>query len=400
MHTKTFSEFINYDTIYKNKEVLKKGYNPETLDQVIHRDAIIDQYIFCLKDAMVGTVPDNILVTGKVGAGKTMITTLLSNDLVKSGSAVNVNIHVIYAYCENFTANANLLRFINSKMPLTNGKEFKKIGMSVANNFNYFCELLNDYDGIIIIVLDEIDQLGDPDIINRFARIRESNFASKNVCLIGITNKANFTAQLEARTKSVVSQQEIIIPPYDALQLRDILQLRAKTAFKPGVLTEEALQLCAAFAAQEHGDARRAIDLLRVASEIADKANKQKIEENDVRQAECKLDEDKIRVIIDTLPIQSKIALYATAVEGIKHDGTSTSIGEIYSTYLKICTSIGRAFLTQRRVIDLLNELDFMEIIQSIEIKSQGRYGRSSHIQLGNKDKCVLVKEWLSPFIA
>ena len=46
MHTKTFSEFVNYDTIYKNKEVLKKGYNPETLDQVIHRDAIIDQYIF------------------------------------------------------------------------------------------------------------------------------------------------------------------------------------------------------------------------------------------------------------------------------------------------------------------------------------------------------------------
>ena len=77
-----------------------------------------------------------------------------------------------------------------------------------------------------------------------------------------------------------------------------------------------------------------------------------------------------------------------------------TSIGEIYSTYLKICTSIGRAFLTQRRVIDLLNELDFMEIIQSIEIKSQGRSGRSSHIQLGNKDKCVLVKEWLTPFIA
>ncbi len=156
---------------------------------------------------MVGTVPDNILVTGKVVTGKTMITTLLSNDLVKSSNAVNVNIHVIYAYCENFTPNADLLRFINYKMPLINGKEFKKIGMSVANNFNYFCGLLNDYDGIII-VLDEIDQLCDPDIINRFARIRENNFASKNLCLIRITNKANFTAHLEARTKSVVSQQK------------------------------------------------------------------------------------------------------------------------------------------------------------------------------------------------
>jgi Cdc6-like AAA superfamily ATPase len=126
MHTETFSKFINYDIIYKNKEVLKKGHNPETLDHVIHRDEIIDQYIFYLKDAMAEEVPDNILVTGKVGAGKTMIMTLLSNYLVKSGSAVNVKIQIIYVYCENFTANANLLRFINSKMPLITGKEFKK----------------------------------------------------------------------------------------------------------------------------------------------------------------------------------------------------------------------------------------------------------------------------------
>jgi hypothetical protein len=32
MHTKIFSKFANYNTIYKNKEVLKEGYNPETLD--------------------------------------------------------------------------------------------------------------------------------------------------------------------------------------------------------------------------------------------------------------------------------------------------------------------------------------------------------------------------------
>ncbi len=132
--------------------------------------------------------------------------------------------------------------------------------------------------------------------------------------------------------------------------------------------------MCAAFAAQEHGNAKQAIDLLKVASEIADKANKQIIEENDVRQAEWKLEKDKICVIIGTLPIQSKIALYATALEGIKHDGVGIPIGEIYSTYLKICTLIGRAFLTQRRVINLLNKLDFMKIIQNIEIKSQGRY--------------------------
>jgi hypothetical protein len=66
-------------------------------------------------------------------------------------------------------------------MPLTTGKEFKK-GMSVVNNFNYFCKLLNNYDGIIIVL--ELDY---PDIIDRFLRIRESNFASKNICLIGIT---------------------------------------------------------------------------------------------------------------------------------------------------------------------------------------------------------------------
>jgi archaeal cell division control protein 6 len=400
MQTKTFAEFVNHDTIYMNKEVLKKGYNPETLDRVIHRDETIDQYMYYLKDAMTGNVPDNILVTGKVGVGKTMITTLLTKNLVESANLVNIDVHVIYTYCENFAASANLLRYINSKMPIAPGKFFRRVGMSVATNFDYFCELVKDYDGIVIIVLDEIDQLEDPDIINRFARIKESNFASKNVCLIGITNKTKFTTRLETKTKSVISQYEMVIPPYDAVQLGDILKMRAEIALKPGVLTEGALRLCAAKAAQQNGDARRAIDLLRVASEIADKSGKKIIEDSDVRLAEYKLQEDTMRAVINTLPMQSKIALHATAVEGIRHGCDAVTIGEIYATYTKICSFTGHDPLTQRRVMDLLTELEYMDIITSIEVKSKGRYGRSSHIQLGDKDRCVLVKEWLIPFIA
>ena len=97
---------------------------------------------------MVGIVPDNILVTGKVGAGKTMITTLLSNDLVKSGSAVNVNIHVIYAYCEKFTANANLLRFINSKMLLTTGKEMRKDSERIFDELENIAEEIDFIKGM------------------------------------------------------------------------------------------------------------------------------------------------------------------------------------------------------------------------------------------------------------
>src|SRR6266566_4654788 len=85
-----------------------------------------------------------------------------------------------------------------------------------------------------------------------------------------------------------------IFKPYSSDELYDILRDRAEAAFQPGALEEGALRLCAAMAAGEHGDARRALDLLRVAGEIGERGREKGILESHVRLAQQKVEHDRV----------------------------------------------------------------------------------------------------------
>ncbi len=144
---------------------------------------------------------------------------------------------------------------------------------------------MRKYEGILILVLDEMDKLQDPDIMNLFARVKESGLLEQNICILGITNDLKFEENLDSRTKSVLGRTSIIFTPYDANQLRDILYQRAEKAFNLGVLDEAVIPRCAAYAAQEHGDARKAIELLKLAGTIAAKEKSDKVTEEHAKKA-------------------------------------------------------------------------------------------------------------------
>ena len=126
---------------------------------------------------------------------------------------------------------------------------------------------------LMIVVLDEIDFLvkkhGD-ELLYRLTRANEELSSSK-ISVIGITNDLKFVDNLDPRVRSSLGEVELVFPPYNASQLEDILNDRARIAFRPGVIRSGVISLCAALAAREHGDARRALDLLRVAGEIAER---------------------------------------------------------------------------------------------------------------------------------
>jgi cell division control protein 6 len=114
---------------------------------------------------------------------------------------------------------------------------------------------------------------------------------------------------LDPRVKSSLSEEKMVFPPYNAEQLRDILEQRSKLAFDDGILEGSVIPLCAALAAQEHGDARRALDLLRVAAEIAERNHMPVVTESDVIKAKNKIELDCVTEAIRTLPVQSKLVL-------------------------------------------------------------------------------------------
>ncbi|WP_290815841.1 Cdc6/Cdc18 family protein [Halovivax sp.] len=261
-------------------------------------------------------------------------------------------------------------------------EEVPMTGWPTDRVYSVFFDAVDYSERVVVIMLDEIDKLveksGDDTLYN-LSRMN-SELENSRVSIIGISNDLKFTDFLDPRVKSSLGEEEIVFPPYDANQLRDILQHRADVAFKEGALSPDVIPLCAAFAAQEHGDARRALDLLRTAGELAERAQTDTIVEEHVRQAQDKIELDRVVEVVRTLPTQSKLVLFSIIL--LEQNGVhSINTGEVYNIYKRLCDEIDADVLTQRRVTDLISELDMLGIVNAVVV-SKGRYGRTKEISL------------------
>ena len=195
---------------------------------------------------------------------------------------------------------------------------------------------------------------------------------------------------LDARVRSSLGEEEVIFPPYNAEQLRDILWERASQAFQPGVIDESVISYCAALAAREHGDARRALDLLRVAGEMAERENAPRVTVEHVKKAWIQIERDRIYEVVSTLPLHARLAILA-AIRAQRTSGRDyTTTGELYAHYRELATRIGVEAVTQRRISDIINELDMLGIL-SARVISRGRYGKTRMITLAADEDTVLA---------
>ncbi len=369
-----FEDILTYPKIFKNRDVLRHTYTPDNLP---HRDEQIRTLASILAPALRGETPSNVLIYGKTGTGKTATVKFVGRQLEDMSKKLNVRCMVHYINCElidtQYRVLASLANALGRTVPMT--------GWPTDQVYEEVKKALDLREQTVIIVLDEIDKLvkkGDEALYN-LSRIN-SELEKGKVSIIGISNDLKFKNYLDPRVISSLSEEEIIFPPYNAEQLKDILEQRAKLAFYEGVLDDEVIPYCAALAAQEHGDARKALDLLRVSGEIAEKENADRVMKEHVKKAVKKIESDHIAEAVRTLPTQSKILLFGMVL--LTESGyRKFTTGEVYAVYKNLCRRIGMDVLTQRRISDLISELDMLGIINSIVI-SKGRYGRTREIKL------------------
>jgi cell division control protein 6 len=172
-----------------------------------------------------------------------------------------------------------------------------------------------------------------------------------------------------------------VFAPYNALQIQDILRKRAEKAFKQDSLEKGIIEKCAAYAAREHGDARRALELLRVAGELAERKGLSKVRIDHLDEAEEKIEKERILEIIKTQPKQSQVTLF-TILLMFDKGKKSIYTGDVYELYKNLCKKTDLRPLTQRRISDIIGELDMLGIINA-KIVSKGRYGRTREIKIG-----------------
>jgi len=374
-------------SVFRDKNVLKVSYTPDKLSDALHRKEIIKRYQQYLIDVSRGLAPDNIFVFGTSGTGKSLVTRLVLKDLVRVADKKGVNVNVININCETLrTENAMWIEINNKMLEINNIVNKNVLWNSRSRHAVFFQDLFNKLEGILIIVLDEIDKSYDYNIVNKLVR-SISEYNNQSPCLICITNDVNFQNCLEAHALSVLAQNEIQIDPYNAEELNDILKARVKIAFCPNTVNNVVIQLCAALAASIHGDCRMAISLLSKAGEIADERSKGIVEEEDVRLANERLEIDRILEVVKTLPTQSKLTLLS-CIYTHEYTNTVCLTGNIYNVYRKLCLELDVDILTQRRISDLITELDMLGIVNAIVV-SKGRYGRTKEVALDTNWKFV-----------
>ena len=389
------------------EDYLKEGHTPTTLPE---RQEEILKLRRSLKPAARGAGAENTFLSGKAGQGKTAAAKAELAELKAFADAQNLDLTSRFFSCEGITSSytlaCGLCEELGGENP--NGHPMQKV-------LDHLWDAMNDIGGTIIIVLDEIDNLGTDDkILYSLPRARDKDYVNDDVypSIIGISNDLQWRDNLDPAAKDSLYDDSIFFAPYDAHELRDILSRRASKAFRDtslmyetpageefeisvnldnnddnsladsfeavdadrsectllrinsNVLSEDVVPLCAAYAAQDKGSARQAIKYLRKAAAIAESEGDSRVGEEHVRTAQGEAERELIIEGMEQLTTQGHLALAAvTILELGGHSGIRTR--DVYDIYKSLSDHIDADRLAQRRMRDHLIELDMLSIIRA-----------------------------------
>ncbi|MDD2444741.1 MAG: orc1/cdc6 family replication initiation protein [Candidatus Nanoarchaeia archaeon] len=377
------------NSLFKNKSVLQVKYTPESIP---HRDEQIKSIASILASCLRNERPSNLFVYGKTGTGKTLSIQYVMRELTKKAKEVDVEVSFEYINCKlrkvadtEYRILAALIKQLGGDIPAT--------GLPTDKVWNKFIEIIDKKKQLIVFVFDEIDQaikkMSDTFLYSLTRLNQELNNAQ--ISIIGISNDVTFLENIDPRVRSSLGEEEFVFPPYNAIQLQDILNERCLIAFKEKVIKEGVIAKCAAYAAREHGDARRALDLLRIAAELCEREGKLEVEEKYIDLANQKMEKDKILDIVETIPKQHQLVLLS--IMNLNKEQKNKKIekyftGDVYNLYQELCLKTKTESLTQRRISDILADIDMLGIINA-KVISKGRHGRTREIKLSVPDNLL-----------
>ncbi|MCX6767990.1 MAG: AAA family ATPase [Candidatus Micrarchaeota archaeon] len=376
-----FSELLEQGTVFRNRDILSPHYVPNKL---IFREAEVKRLMVALAPALKNSKPRNLFIYGQTGTGKTAT---VKQVIRKLAGEKQDGVKTVYMNCRIYDSRYKAVqKCISEHQP-----DFAKTGYSFAVLYEKLLDWIEESGGKqFVVALDEVDVVKDLDSLVYTLTRANDDLKKGNISMIGISNRVSFKQRLDVRSKSSLCEEEIVFQPYDATQLRGILLQRVPEAFKDGAVEESALNLAAAIAAKENGDARYALNLLFRAGELAEGRGMLKVADKEVEEARKMADEDKAFEVISTLPEHQQFVLYGLASLAldtkyrklVEEGGDKLYFSsEVYERYCSLAKRGGQEPRTSRWFREYLHDLETLGLVATIE-SGKGVRGHATLVKL------------------
>ena len=372
-------------SVFVNRDLVE----PDTIideERIVGRDDQLESVVSFLKPTLQGNRPPNMLLYGPAGTGKSLIIGAVTQQIIELCQSKGERFGVVDVNCQPINTLDQAVYELVQTVAQDVGTEIgvPETGVSTKRKYRRLYELINEHYDSVIFTLDEIDLLvgrrenDEPaysKLLYQLSRASNTNEIEGRVSVAALTNDPKFMEDIDGRAESSFNPRDVYFPDYDATQLREILNNRCD-AFRETALDDDVIPLVAAFAAQSHGDARKAIDLFRGAGDLADEQGDEVVTEDHVRESQEEIDKDRSLKLVEGLTTQKKISLYATAAVAhhSKRTGSSVPSPVGFKVYQWVTNELDADQMTRETYVKYVKELSTYGLI-STSRKSRGRGG-------------------------
>lgn len=331
--------------VFKNEEVLSPEYLPEALP---HREEQIKHLAENLLPATSKRIPQNTFIFGPPGTGKTASAKFVFREFENYAG-----IRTIYINCWDYKTIVAIL----SKISLELGAFIQRRGLSKDEILERTVEVCNKLEKGLIICLDEVDQLVFHDASALYDLLRLNQYVKVPVGLVFISNNQFVFANVEPRVRSSLNIEEMEFKPYSLLEMKEILEERAKLAFF--AFESAAILLAANHAVQNGGDVRIGLECLFKAGKEAERERAKEVKVTHMKKILTSVKTVKPEILKERLSLDEKIILQ------IVEEKKKIFTDELYENYCKrIEFPVG-----DRRFRDFLNHLYMLNLVKILNRK-------------------------------
>lgn len=350
---------LNTHSHFQNESVIDVSYMPEELK---HRDLVLDELMHAATPGLRGVRPQNLIIRGLPGTGKTTAIRKIFSELADlPGAIVPVYVNCLMIRTQ-FGVFSEIFRALSDGQSYPLNRSLQKISMMISG-------FMKKQNCTLLICLDDVNYLADHGELNEtlysLLRFHEIHGEAKIGVWVATSDMTfDLFTHTDGRVQSVFMPKEVSFHPYGRDEIAEILHDRVKKGLKHGFITNGAFEMLVN-AGYDSGDLRTSLILLRRAAYMAEDMGSALLDERIVRQVLPHRNDYREEKVAETL--RPRDVEFLSLIRELARSGMELSMSAVFS---EVKERIGCGYSVFFRTVNRLEEAG---MIRTEMIRGRGR---------------------------